>query len=110
MIIYSPSHEVWHKELGKKPSILENCLLDPVVPVQLSTLVDHLPLNTFQLAFHEIPSVNRDSLVKYFICIGVSFVTEKAMTTHSSVLAWRIPVMVEPGGLQSMESHRVGHD
>ena len=30
--------------------------------------------------------------------------------THSSVLAWRIPGMGEPGGLLSMGSHRVGHD
>ena len=35
---------------------------------------------------------------------------EKEMATHSSVLAWRIPSMVEPGGLPSMGSHRVGHD
>ena len=35
---------------------------------------------------------------------------EKEMATHSSVLAWRIPGTVEPGGLPSMESHRVGHD
>ena len=35
---------------------------------------------------------------------------EKGMATHSSVLAWRIPGMVEPGGLLSMGSHRVGHD
>ena len=35
---------------------------------------------------------------------------EKEMATHSSVLAWRIPGMVEPGGLLSMGSHRVGHD
>ena len=32
------------------------------------------------------------------------------MATHSSILAWRIPGMGEPGGLQSMGSHRVGHD
>ena len=32
------------------------------------------------------------------------------MATHSSVLAWRIPGMVEPGGLPSMGSHRVRHD
>ena len=31
------------------------------------------------------------------------------MATHSSVLAWRIPGMEEPGGLLSMGSHRVGH-
>ena len=32
------------------------------------------------------------------------------MATHSSVIAWRIPGMGEPGGLLSMRSHRVGHD
>ena len=32
------------------------------------------------------------------------------MATNSSVLAWRIPGMEEPGGLPSMGSHRVGHD
>ena len=35
---------------------------------------------------------------------------EKEMATHSSVLAWRIPVTGEPGGLLSTGSHRVGHD
>ena len=35
---------------------------------------------------------------------------EKEMATHSSVLAWRIPGTVEPGGLPSMGSHRVRHD
>ena len=35
---------------------------------------------------------------------------EKAMATHSNVLAWRIPGTGEPGGLPSMGSHRVGHD
>ena len=35
---------------------------------------------------------------------------EKEMATHSSVLAWKIPGMAEPGGLPSMGSHKVGHD
>ena len=35
---------------------------------------------------------------------------EKEMATHSSVLAWRIPGTVKPGGLPSVGSHRVGHD
>ena len=35
---------------------------------------------------------------------------EKEMATRSSVLAWRIPGMGEPGGLPSTGSHRVGHD
>ena len=39
-----------------------------------------------------------------------SHALEKEMATHSSVLAWRIPGMAEPGELPSMESPRVGHD
>ena len=35
---------------------------------------------------------------------------EEEMATHSSVLAWRIPGMAQPGGLPSMGSHRVRHD
>ena len=35
---------------------------------------------------------------------------EKEMETHCSILAWRIPWMEEPGGLQSTGSQRVGHD
>ena len=35
---------------------------------------------------------------------------EKEMATHSSVVAWRIPGMAEPGGLLSMGSHSLGHD
>ena len=34
---------------------------------------------------------------------------EKEVTTHSSILAWKIPWTEEPGGLQSMESQTVGH-
>ena len=36
--------------------------------------------------------------------------SEKARATHSSVLAWRMPGTGEPGGLQFMGLHRVGHD
>ena len=35
---------------------------------------------------------------------------EEGMATHSSILAWRIPWMEEPGGLRSMGSQRVGHN
>ena len=35
---------------------------------------------------------------------------EKAVATHSSTLAWRIPETGDPGGLPSMGLHRVGHD
>ena len=38
------------------------------------------------------------------------YILEKEMATHSSVIAWRIPGMGEPGGLPSTGSHRVGHN
>ena len=37
-------------------------------------------------------------------------IMEKAMAPHSSTLAWKIPWIEEPGGLQFMGSLRVGHD
>ena len=35
---------------------------------------------------------------------------KKGMTTHSSILAWKIPWAEEPAGLQSIGLQRVGHD
>ena len=42
--------------------------------------------------------------------LGWEDALEKGMVTHSSILAWRIPWTEVPGGLQSMESQRIGHD
>ena len=42
--------------------------------------------------------------------LGWEDLLEKEMVTHSSILAWKIPWMEEPGRLQSMGSQRVGHD
>ena len=42
--------------------------------------------------------------------LGLEDPLEKEMTTHSSILAWRIPWTEEPGGLQSTGSQRVRHD
>ena len=46
----------------------------------------------------------------FVIGIQVRNVLEKAMATHASTLAWKIPWMEEPGGLQSMGLLGVGHD
>ena len=46
----------------------------------------------------------------WYSCEVLVHIPEKAMATHSSTLAWRIPWTEEPGGLPSMGSHRVGHD
>ena len=45
-----------------------------------------------------------------YIYLVYAIISEKAMAPHSSTLAWKIPRMEEPGGLQSMGSLRVGHD
>ena len=42
--------------------------------------------------------------------LGREDLLEKEMVTHSSILAWKIPWMEEPGRLQSMGSQIVGHD
>ena len=49
-------------------------------------------------------------LVKAMVFPVVMYGWEKAMASHSSTLAWRIPGMEDPGGLPSMGLHRVGHD
>ena len=41
--------------------------------------------------------------------LGQEDLLDKEVATHSSILAWRIPWMEEPGGLQSMGSQREGH-
>ena len=51
--------------------------------------------------------VNQKEKDKYHI---LTHILEKAMATHSSTLAWKIPWTEEPGRLQSMGSLRVGHD
>ena len=42
--------------------------------------------------------------------LGLEDPLEEGLATHSSILAWEIPWTEEPGGLQSMESPRVGHN
>ena len=44
------------------------------------------------------------------LSMGQDDALEKEMAPHSSILAWKIPWMEEPGRLQSVGSQRVGHD
>ena len=44
------------------------------------------------------------------LILGLRDSLEKGMAFHSSILAWRIPLTEEPGGLQPMGLQRVGHD
>ena len=63
----------------------------------MAQTVKHLPtMPTMQETW--VQSLGREDLL------------EKEMATHSSILAWKIPWMVEPGRLQSMGLQRVRHD
>ena len=53
-------------------------------------------------------NLQKQKMRQEFGCL--SFIAEKAVATHSSTLAWKIPWTEKPGRLQSMESQRVGHD
>ena len=64
--------------------------------------------NPLQYACLENPSLEESDTTEW---LHFHFhVLDKEMATHSSILAWRIPGTGEPGGLQSMGSHGVGHD
>ena len=62
------------------------------------------------LKSRDITLATKVHLVKALVFPVVMYRWEKAMATHSSTLAWRIPGTGEPGGLPSLGSHRVGHD
>ena len=46
----------------------------------------------------------------WVLSLGQEDPMEEEMTTHSSILVWRILWTEDPGGLQSMELQKVGHD
>ena len=77
-------------------------------PLQYSYLESPMDGGTWWAAVHEVAK-SRTRLSDFSFTFHFH-VLEKEMATHSSVLAWRIPGMEEPGGLPSTGSHRVGHD
>ena len=72
----------------------------------------------FQILFqYRLLQANEYSSLCYTVgpcCLSISYIvvciSEKAMATHSSTLAWKIPWTEEPGRLKSMGSLGVGHD
>ena len=77
-------------------------------PLQYSCLENPMDGGTWWAAVHGVAtSLTRLSDFTFTFHFHA---LEKEMATHSSVLAWRIPGTVEPRGLPSMGSHRVGHD
>ena len=77
-------------------------------PLQYSCLENPMDGGAWWAAVHGVAK-SRTQLNDFTFTFGFHAL-EKEMATHSSVLAWRIPGMGEPGGLPSMGLHRVGHD
>ena len=77
-------------------------------PLQYSCLENPMDGGAWKAAVHGVPE-GRTRLSDFTFTFHLHAL-EKEMATHSSVLAWRIPGMGEPGGLPSMGSHRVRHD
>ena len=77
-------------------------------PLQYSCLENPMDGRAWWAAFHGVTT--SWSWLSDFTFTFHFHAMEKEMATHSSVLAWRIPGMAEPGGLLSVGSHRVGHD
>ena len=89
----------------------------PILIGEVSTLnhkfLDLMKRASFQ--FHHFPGGSDGKVSAYSLgdpgsTPGLEDSLEKEMATHSSTLAWKIPWMEEPGGLQSMGLQRVGHD
>ena len=77
-------------------------------PLQYSCLENPMDREAWWAAVHGV--AKSQARLSNFTFTFHFHALEKEMATHSSVLAWRIPGMGEPGGLPSMGSHRVGYD
>ena len=77
-------------------------------PVQYCCLENPMYTGAWQATVHRV--AKSQTQLSDFTFTFHFHTLEKEMATHSSVLAWRIPGMEEPGGLPSMELHGVGHD
>ena len=74
-------------------------------PLQCSCLENPMDGGAWWAAVHGV--AKNQTQLSHFTFTFHFHAVEKEIVTHSSVLAWRISGMVEPGGLPSMGSHRV---
>ena len=78
---------------------------------QAGTKIARRNINNFRYADDTtLMAESEEASREFMFFLLLHFYLEKAMAPHSSTLAWKIPWMEEPGGLQSMGLRRVGHD
>ena len=86
-------------------------MLDHMVSAQLTSKVamsSHKKSMRVPIVPH--PHLHLWLTVFWIFCHSNSYIVEKEMSNHSSILAWRIPWTEDPGCLLSMGLHGVGHD
>ena len=90
--------------------------INPLSVVSFAIIFSHCEGCLFILFIVSFAMQKLLSLIRFhlfiFVFISMTLVgrSEKAMASHSSTFAWKIPWTEEPGRLQSMGSLRVGHD
>ena len=70
------------------------------------SIIKKCSLSTFLVSYLSLPEMQKTLVWS----LGQEGPLEKEMTTHASILAWKILWIQEPGGLQSMGLQRIGHD
>ena len=118
--LYNIAHQLWHGHCNKNNTNNNSLFLEHLLgvrhcsgegndtPLQYSCLENPMGGGAWWAAVHGVAK-SRTQLSDFTFTFHFHAL-EKEMATHSSVLAWSILGMGEPGGLPSMGSHRVGHD
>ena len=101
-------HHTWAANMEKKVELRLLFREGNGTPLQYSCLENPMDRGAWWAAVHGV--AKSWTRLSDFTFTFHFHTLEKEMATHSTVLAWRIPGMAEPGGLPSLGSHRVGHD
>ena len=107
-LIYMGRGLRWESERGISQSLHDTCGEGNGTPLQCSCLENPMDGGAWWAAVRGVAK-SRTRLNDFTFTFHFHAL-EKEMAAHSSVLAWRIPGMGEPGGLPSMGLHRVGYN